>query len=159
MKKLRIVWTMTNDLLIQTTKLQDGKVSVCLIKLHISLMHSGHVWIYSSETSHGFFFLKVDLWVCGFVSLWSFVFDVLLPTYRSMFCVGNTLKFSPCLSDWGIIPCGGARKFAYSIIWGLSRWPCLTHGLKYTQQVTGKHMPRMPWGPEAGSSPKANWQV
>lgn len=32
-------------------------------------------------------------------------------------------------------------------------------GLKYTQQVTGKHMPQMPWGPEARSSPKANWQV
>lgn len=28
-----------------------------------------------------------------------------------------------------------------------------------TLQVTDKHMLKMPWGPEAGSSPKANWQV
>jgi len=57
--------------------------------------------------------------------------------------------------DWGFIP----RRGACTTIRGLSLWPFLMCVLKYTQQVTGKHMPEMPWGPEAGSSPKANWQV
>lgn len=73
--------------------------------------------------------------------------------YRNMSGVGNTLNSEA--GEW--CPGVGVGISASLMNRGLCRWPCLM--LELAQQVTGKHMPQMPWGPEAGSSPKANWQL